>query len=128
MRQSGIVEIDQMSGRNLKSMLGTLFETHGYRATYTPTTGDFGADLVLKKGKDVVVVQAKRYKSSVGITAVQEVIPALKMYDANAAWVISNSYYTKAAIKLAKSNHVRMINRDELVQMGIDLREVTKGV
>lgn len=123
MQQSGIAEIDQMSGIEFESYVGTLFESLGYRVTYTPTTGDYGADLILKKGKDVIVVQAKRYKNSIGITAVQEVIPALKMYHANAAWVISNSYYTKAAIKLAKINHVRMINRDELIQMGIDLKK-----
>ena len=128
MQQSGIAQIDQMSGIEFEEYVGTLFETLGYQVTYTPTTGDYGADLILKKGQDVIVVQAKRYKSSVGIAAVQEVIPALKMYHANAAWVISNSYYTKAAIKLAKSNHVRMINRDELVQMGIDLRKNQAGL
>ncbi|WP_438317272.1 restriction endonuclease [Sporosarcina sp. FA9] len=128
MHLSGISEIDQMSGVEFEEYVGTLFETLGYRITYTPTTGDYGADLILKKGKDVIVVQAKRYKSSVGIAAVQEVIPALKMYNANTAWVISNSYYTKAAIKLAKSNHVRMINRDELIQMGINLKKNKAGL
>ncbi|MFD1928822.1 restriction endonuclease [Sporosarcina siberiensis] len=128
MHLSGITEIDQMSGFEFEEYVGTLFETLGYRVTYTPTTGDYGADLILKKGKDVIVVQAKRYNSSVGIAAVQEVIPALKMYNANAAWVISNSYYTKAAIKLARSNHVRMINRDELIQIGIDLKKNKAGL
>jgi len=127
MQQSGIAEIDQMSGIEFETYVGTLFETLGYRVTYTPTTGDYGADLILKKGKDIIVVQAKRYKSAVGITAVQEVIPALKIYDANDAWVISNSYYTKAAIKLAESNDVRMINRDELIQMGIDFKKNDAG-
>lgn len=122
MQQSGIKEIDQMSGREFEEYIGTLFEGQGYRATYTPATGDFGADLILKRGLEVVVVQAKRHQSSVGIAAVQEVIPAVKMYQANAAWVVSNSYYTKAAVKLANSNHVRMINRDELIQMSLDLR------
>lgn len=66
------------------------------------------------EGKEVIVVQAKRYKRTVGIKAVQEVIPAVKMYN---AWVVSNSYYTKAAVKLAKHNGVRMIDREELIQM-----------
>jgi restriction system protein len=120
LQQSGIAEIDQMTGRQFEEYIGTLFGNHGYRVKYTPATGDFGADLILKKGREVIVVQAKRYKGSVGIAAVQEVIPAVKMYNANAAWVVSNSYYTKAAVKLAKSNHVRMIDRDQLIQMSID--------
>ncbi len=52
MRQSGIDEIDQMTGRQFEEYVGTLFEKHGYRITYTPATGDFGADLILKKGNE----------------------------------------------------------------------------
>lgn len=54
----------------------------------------------------------------------QEVIPAIKMYNATAAWVITNSYYTKQALTLAKQNSVRMIDRDELVSMSI---KISKG-
>ncbi|WP_269049428.1 restriction endonuclease [Sporosarcina sp. G11-34] len=122
MRQSGIADVDQMTGRQFEEYVGTLFEGNGYRVTYTPATGDFGADLILKKGREVVVVQAKRYKNSVGVAAVQEVIPAMKMYHANAAWVVSNSYYTKAAVTLAKSNHVKMIDRNELIRISINLK------
>ena len=122
MQQSGISDIDQMTGRQFEEYVGTLFASQGYNVTYTPATGDFGADLILKKGQDVIVIQAKRYKNSVGITAVQEVIPAVKMYNATAAWVISNSYYTKAAVKLAVSNQVRMIDRDQLIRMSIDMK------
>lgn len=54
---------------------------------YTPTTGDYGADFILKKGQGVIVVRAKRYKQKIGVKADQEVIPTLKMYEATAAWV-----------------------------------------
>jgi len=126
MQLSGITDVDQMTGRQFEEYIGTLFEGNGYRVTYTPATGDFGADLILKKGREVIVVQAKRYKSSVGVAAVQEVIPAVKMYHANAAWVVSNSYYTKAAMTLAKSNHVKMIDRDELIRIGVSLKNKAK--
>ncbi|QTD40830.1 restriction endonuclease [Sporosarcina sp. Te-1] len=122
MKRSGIAEIDQMTGRQFEEYVGILFKNQGYGVTYTPTTGDFGADLILKKGNEVVVVQAKRYKQSVGIKAVQEVIPAIKMYNANAAWVITNSTYTKQVRELAKRNRVRMIDRDELIRMSIELK------
>jgi len=126
MQLSSITDVDQMTGRQFEEYVGTLFEGNGYRVTYTQATGDFGADLILKKGREVIVVQAKRYKSSVGVAAVQEVIPAVKMYHANAAWVVSNSYYTKAAMTLAKSNHVKMIDRDELIRMGVSLKNNAK--
>lgn len=122
MQQSGIAEIDQMSGRQFEEYVGTLFQSQGYKVSYTSTTGDFGADLILNKGKETIVVQAKRYKKAVGVKAVQEVIPSIKMYKAGAAWVITNSIYTKQALTLAKKNHVRMIDRDELIQMSVEMQ------
>ena len=119
MVQFGISEIDQMTGRQFEEYVGTLFTSQGYSHKYTPTTGDYGADLLLKKGQETIVVQATRYKQTVGVKAVQEVIPAIKMYNATAAWVVTNSTYTKQSLMLAKQNHDRMINRDDLNQMSI---------
>jgi len=112
-----------MTGRQFEEFVGTLFASQGYSVKYTPTTGDYGADVILKKGQEVVVVQAKRYKQSVGVKAVQEVIPAIKMYKATAAWVVTNSTYTKQALTLASSNQVRMIDREELIRMSIEMKE-----
>jgi restriction system protein len=131
LKQSGIADIDEMSGRQFEEYLGTLFNSQGYNVSYTPATGDFGADLILKKGKEIVVVQAKRYKKSVGIKAVQEVIPAKTMYNATAAWVVTNSNYTKQALTLGKRNGVRMIDREQLIRLSIDMKtanEKTKSV
>lgn len=122
MQQSGIADVDEMTGNEFEEYIGWLFTAQGYNVSFTPTTGDYGADLILKKDKEIVVVQAKRYKQTVGIKAVQEVIPALMMYKATAAWVITNSTYTKQALALAKSNDVRMIDRDELIQISLNLR------
>ncbi|MFJ7972851.1 restriction endonuclease [Psychrobacillus sp. NPDC096389] len=126
MQQSGIAEIDQMSGMQFEEYVGSLFQHQGYKVSYTSTTGDFGADLILNKGKETIVVQAKRYKNSVGVKAVQEVIPSMNMYNASAAWVITNSVYTKQALILAKKNKVRMIDRDELIQMSLEMQNTLK--
>jgi len=79
LEQSGISAVDQMTGRQFEEYVGTLFASQGYDINYTPATGDYGADLILKKGQEAIVVQAKRYKQTVGVKAVQEVIPAIKM-------------------------------------------------
>lgn len=109
--------IDDMTGVEFEEFLVRLFKRQGYRATMTKSSGDFGADLVVKGNGKTVVVQAKRYKSSVGVKAVQEIIAAIRMYDADDAWVVTNSYFTKQAKTLAAHNDVRLIDRDELMQM-----------
>ena len=68
----------------------------------------------------MIAVQAKRYSSSVGVKAVQEIIGAVKMYDATEAWVVTNSYFTKQAIKLADINDVYLVDRKELIDMILD--------
>jgi restriction system protein len=117
LKAAQIDEIDSMDGVQFEQYLRVLFQSIGYSVQMTASTGDFGADLLLKKDGQKIVVQAKRYSKSVGIKAVQEVISSVKMYQATEAWVITNSSFTKAAIDLANANEVRLIEREELVQM-----------
>lgn len=116
-QQSGIYKVDQMSGEDFERFLGELFKKRGYKVSYTATSGDYGADLVLKDGKDTIVVQAKRYSGSVGVKAVQEIIGAVRMYKATEAWVVTNSHFTRQAEKLADINDVYLIDREELLQL-----------
>jgi len=117
LRKAGIKEIDQMTGEEFEQFLGELFKKRGFKITYTSISGDYGADLILRDGDEKIAVQAKRYSGNVGVKAVQEVIGAVKMYDADEAWVVTNSYFTKQATKLAEINEVYLIDRDELIDI-----------
>lgn len=117
LKKSGIAEIDHMDGRQFEHYLGYLFKSQGYAVKVTRAAGDYGADLVLEKDGKKIVVQAKRYNKSIGIEAVQQVHSSQNYYEASEAWVLSNRDYTEAACNLAKSNGVRLIGRDELVEM-----------
>jgi restriction system protein len=70
--------------------------------------------LLHKDGKKIVV-QAKRYSKDVGIKAVQEVMGAKSYYQADEAWGVSNSYFTKAAKELAQKGNVLLVDRDTLI-------------
>ncbi|HWK22540.1 MAG TPA: restriction endonuclease [Ureibacillus sp.] len=117
LRKAGIREIDEMTGEEFEEYLGHLFKKRGYDVFYTKASGDYGADLILEDRDDIIAVQAKRYSGTVGVKAVQEIIGALKMYEATQGWVVTNSYFTKQAEKLAESNDVYLIDRDELIDM-----------
>ncbi|ANS77121.1 restriction endonuclease [Paenibacillus yonginensis] len=121
LKRSGIAEIDKMDGYQFEKFLGHLFRSQGYKAEVTQSSGDFGADLVLTKDGIRIVVQAKRYSKNVGLKAVQEAHSAMAHYSASEAWVVSNADYTDQAYKLARSNHVRLINRDQLIEMLLDM-------
>ncbi|MEH7511593.1 restriction endonuclease [Gottfriedia acidiceleris] len=113
---AGIYEIDRMNGYEFEHYLELLFNNNGIPALRTPSSGDFGADLVLE-GNERVVVQAKRYKNKVGIKAVQEINSAKSYYNAHEAWVITNNFFTPQAIKLAEATGVKLIDRNELANL-----------
>ncbi len=112
----GIESIDQLGGRDFERLLTCVFREQGAKVVLTPYVGDGGADLVIEKGGVRTVVQAKRCKSSVGVHAVQEVVASKPRYRAERAMVVTNSYYTKAAIRLAKENGVELWGRDQLIE------------
>jgi Predicted endonuclease distantly related to archaeal Holliday junction resolvase and Mrr-like restriction enzymes len=121
--KSGINEIDQMDGLTFEKYLEALFEKLGYRVERTQYVGDYGADLVTTKEGIKTVIQAKRYKNKVGIKAVQEAVAAKGKYGCSEAMVITNSFYSKAAIELAKANRVELWNRNHLVKALLSIKK-----
>lgn len=82
---------------------------------------DQGADVIVDyyEGNKKVraVIQCKHYKNKVGNSAIQEVKSALALYKGDVGIVLTNNYFTEAAIELAAANNVQLIDRDKLYQM-----------
>ena len=107
-------ELDQLSGTEFEAFLAGLFRTQGYAAELTPTTGDYGADLILVKDGKRIAVQAKRYLGSVGVSAVQEALSGQAYYQCDMAWVITTGAFTTNALELAKKSGVKLIGRSDI--------------
>ena len=69
------------------------------------------------------MIQAKRYKQKVGIKAIQEAVAAKGKYGCSEAMAVTNSFYTKAAIELAKANRVKLWDRDDLVKALLSIKK-----
>jgi Predicted endonuclease distantly related to archaeal Holliday junction resolvase and Mrr-like restriction enzymes len=70
--------------------------------------------LFLKSLKLKKVVQAKRWKSIVGVEAIQQVVASMRYYKATEAMVVTNSYYSDNAKKLARVNNVILWDRRDI--------------
>ncbi|MDO9226476.1 MAG: restriction endonuclease [Pseudomonadota bacterium] len=110
-------ELDKLGGVEFEEYLAGLFRKQGYKAEMTPSTSDYGADLVLVKDGKRIAVQAKRYAGTVGIAAVQEALSGMAYYKCYAAWVVTTGTYTPNAVELAGKSGVRLIGRAELGMM-----------
>lgn len=114
--ESGILEVDSMTGKEFERFLALHFENLGCIAILTQDSQDYGADLILYKDGSKTVVQAKRSKNPVGIKAVQEVAGAVRHYKGNKGRVITNNRFTENAYNLAKSNDIELWDRKKLIE------------
>ena len=121
-----ISDIDIMEGYEFEEYLKTLFFYDGYNASTTSKAKDYGADIILVKDNEKIVVQAKRYSKSVGVKSVQEAVGAIKHYQADSAMVVTNSLFTPAAETIAKENNVRLVDREELIEIYTRVKENLK--
>ena len=125
---AGIADIDAMDGLAFEQYLEVLFGKLGYKVERTRYVGDYGADLITHKDGVKTVIQAKRYKKAVGIKSVQEAVAAKGIYGSAEAMVVTNSTFTRAAVELARANHVRLWDRDRLVETILRVQVETRIV
>ncbi len=112
-----IGDVDQLGGFEFEGFLRTLFEKMGYRVEQTRLSGDQGADLVVVKFGEKTVIQAKRSQGSIGNYAVQEIMGAISLYQADYGMVVTNNYFTQSARDLSIPNNIGLIDREKLVDL-----------
>ncbi|MCR5793705.1 MAG: restriction endonuclease [Lachnospiraceae bacterium] len=106
-----------MEGEEFEDFLMELLDVPGFRVELTPTSNDYGADLLLTHKGETIAIQAKRYNKSIGIHAVQEVLGAVSYYEAIRGLVITNSSFTRNAQNLAAESDVILWDGDDLINL-----------
>lgn len=109
-----IEDTDNLNGLEFEHLIQKLFLDSGYKVEITPSSGDYGADLIVEKNGVSTVIQCKRRNSKAGIRAVQEVYTAKDFYDLDAAVVITNNDYTNSAKEIAIKLGVLLLDRSSL--------------
>lgn len=111
---SGLRKVDVMSGPEFESYVAAKFRSAGYRVSATRATGDFGVDLIVRKGNARIAIQCKRHGCPVGVAAVQQVVAGAVIHRCTSTMVVSNQEFTLAAVMLARSHNCRLVGRSRL--------------
>jgi len=107
-----------MEGHDFEYAIADLLRHNGYRnVSVTQGSGDFGIDILARRKNVKYAIQCKRYKSAVGVKAVQEAGLGTDFYHCDAAAVITNSTFTKQAKTLAETTGVRLWGREFLEEL-----------
>ena len=93
---------------------------YGWNAKVTQKTNDQGADIVATRDNIKMVVQCKMYNAPVGNSAVQEVIAAMRYYEADLAAVVASSSFTKSARQLAQSAEVVLLHESQIENFSLE--------
>lgn len=117
-----LARIDSLDGHQFEHYFASLLRAYGFEnVSVTQGSGDYGVDIIAYAGEDKIAIQCKHYAKPVGIKAVQEVYAGKAHYNAVAAAVITNNYFTDAARTLAAETDVQLWDRDTIGGMILDI-------
>ncbi len=112
------ISIDYMDGHQFEKFCGELLRKNGYYdVDVTRGSGDQGIDIIAFKDGIKFGIQCKCYASDIGNKAVQEAFSGKTYYNCHVGVVLTNRYFTRSAIDLAKKNGVLLWDRGHLLDM-----------
>lgn len=111
-----IYSLDNLSGKEFEDFLKWLFQELGYSVELTKVTADSGVDLVLKKDKERIAVQAKRYNRNTKVSneVVLKTHGGMGVYKCSKSIIITTSYFTNQAKSDAQELNMELWDREIL--------------
>lgn len=110
-------QLQAMHPVEFEDFVATLFETMGYSVEVTPTVGDEGIDLVVRKAGRLGVVQCKRYRGNVGQPVVRDLYGAMMHFEADEAFLITTGQISLPAKTWRDSKPIHLIDGDRLIEL-----------
>ena len=111
-----IYSVDYLSGREFEFFLKWLFESLNFEVELCKQVADSGVDLVVRKDKQKIAVQAKRYQRSTKVSnsVILKTHGGMGVYQCKKALVITTSYFTQNAYSDASKLGIDLWDRDTL--------------
>jgi restriction system protein len=102
-------------------LIQNLFTKMGLEAKQTRPSRDGGVDCVAYDPRPVfggkVVIQAKRYKNTVGVSAVRDLFGTLQNEGASKGILVTTSGYGQASFEFAKNKPIELIDGANLLYL-----------
>lgn len=107
-----------------ESLIANLFQKMGLETRLTQASRDGGVDCVAYDPRPIlggkVVIQAKRYKNTVGVSAVRDLYGTVQNEGASKGILVTTSGYGKAAFDFAKGKPLELLSGSNLLALLAD--------
>ncbi len=104
----------QLSPSEFEALVQNLFTKMGLETKQTRASRDGGVDCVAYDARPIlggkVVIQAKRYKNTVGVSAVRDLFGTLQNEGASKGILVTTSGYGAASFEFAKNKPIELID------------------
>lgn len=111
----------ELTPGEFEALITNLFEAMGLEARLTQSSRDGGVDCVAFDNRPIfggkVVIQAKRYKHTVGVSAVRDLFGTMMNEGASKGILVSTSGYGKAAFDFANGKPIELISGSNLLSL-----------
>jgi Restriction endonuclease len=111
----------ELSPNQFESLIQNLFTSMGLEARQTRASRDGGVDCVAYDTRPIfggkVVIQAKRYKHTVGVSAVRDLYGTLQNEGASKGILVTTSGYGKASFEFAQNKPIELIDGGNLLYL-----------
>ena len=122
-----------LSAGEFESLITNLFQRMGLETKLTQASRDGGVDCVAFDSRPIfggkVVIQAKRYKNTVGVSAVRDLYGTMMNEGASKGILVTTSGYGKASFDFANGKPIELLDGGNLLYLllehaGVDARIV----
>jgi restriction system protein len=111
----------ELSPTEFEGLITNLFATMGLDTRQTRPSRDGGVDCVAFDTRPIfggkVVIQAKRYKNTVGVSAVRDLFGTVQNEGASKGILVTTSGYGKAAFEFAKGKPLELLDGGNLLYL-----------
>jgi restriction system protein len=111
----------ELTPGEFENLISNLFEKMGLETRLTRASRDGGVDCVAYDPRPIlggkVVIQAKRYKHTVGVSAVRDLFGTLQNEGASKGILVTTSGYGKAAFEFAAGKPMELLSGSNLLHL-----------
>lgn len=111
----------ELTPREFEDLIGNLFSKMGLETKQTQLSQDGGVDVVAFDKRPIlggkVVIQAKRYRHTVGVSAVRDLYGTMMNEGANKGILVTTSGYGSAAFNFVKDKPIELIDGGGLLYL-----------
>ena len=111
----------ELTPKEFESLITNLFEKMGLETRLTQASRDGGVDCVAYDSRPIfggkVVIQAKRYKNTVGVSAVRDLFGTMQNEGATKGILVTTSGYGQASHEFANGKPLELIDGSNLLYL-----------